>query len=303
MKWNWRLWLGAFFLVIVALVAVFGSYFPFVDTELKELGALKTEEGKFVLPPFPPMDGYPLGSNHKGVDILSLIIMGAGETLLIVLAIVVVRYVFAVPLAVAAFYSKFMEVAMHAWQQLFSFMPPIFFVSFFAMLPFIFFSEIRPVWFVLVLALLEGGRVAEIIHEHMKQTEKRPYIEAGIVAGCTPYKMFRNYYLPVVIPNIIVLVINDIGRILFLISQLGIIHIFINHTFISQESRFLYDVVNTSHAWPTLFMTILDDVRIYRWIPFSAIAAIGLTILFLNLFAGGLQRYFENKHRLVRNDL
>ncbi|OCA88364.1 hypothetical protein A8F94_10335 [Bacillus sp. FJAT-27225] len=303
MKWNWRLWTGAFFLLLVVLVAVFGPYFPFVDTELKPLGVIRTDEGKFVLPPFPPMEGYPLGSDHKGLDILSLIILGAGETLLVVLAVVVARYVFAIPLAVAAFYSTFMEGFMHAWQQLFSFMPPIFFVSFFSGLPIIFFSEIRPVWIVLVLALIEGGRVAEIIHEHMRQTEKRPYIEAGIVSGCSPFKMFRNYYLPVVIPNIIVLVINDIGRVLFLISQLGIIHIFINHTFIVQENGFLYDVVNTSLAWPTLFMTILDDVRIYRWIPFSAIAAIGLTILFLNLFAGGLQRYFENKHRLVRNDL
>ena len=303
MKRNWRLWTGAFFLILLVLVAVFGPKFPFVDTELKELGALKTEEGKFILVPFPPMEGYPLGSDHKGVDILSLLIMGAGETLKIVLGVVVLRYVFAIPLAVAGFYSKFMEGIMHGWQQLFSFMPPIFFVSFFSGLPFIYFSDWRPGWMILVLALLETGRVAEIIHTHLRDTEKRPYIEAGIVSGCSPYRLFRNYYLPVVIPNIIVLVINDFGRILFLLSQLGIVRIFISMKFMMNEWGTGYEAVNTSPSWPILFMTILDDVRIYKWIPLSAIGAIGLTLLFLNLFAGGVQRYFETKHRMVRNDL
>ncbi|CEG28987.1 ABC transporter permease subunit [Bacillus sp. B-jedd] len=303
MKRNWRLWTGAFFLILLVLVAVFGPNLPFVDTELKELGAFKTEEGKFVLPPFPPMEGYPLGSNYKGVDILSLLIMGAGETLKIVLSVVVLRYVFAIPLAVAGFYSKVMEGIMHGWQQLFSFMPPIFFVAFFSGLPFIYFSDWRPVWMILVLALLETGRVAEIIHTHLGDTEKRPYIEAGIVSGCSPYRLFRNYYLPVVIPNIIVLIINDFGRILFLLSQLGIVRIFISMKFMMNEWGTGYEVVNTSPSWPILFMTILDDVRIYKWVPLSAIGAIGLTLLFLNLFAGGVQRYFETKHRMVRNDL
>ncbi|RDU37667.1 hypothetical protein DRW41_07440 [Neobacillus piezotolerans] len=303
MKKNWRLWTGALFLVLLGVIAVAGPHLPFVDTELKEIGAIRTDEGKFILVPFPPMEGYPLGSTHKGVDILSLLIMGTGETLKIVLSVVALRYVLAVPLAVAGFYSKFMEGVMNGWQQLFSFMPPIFFVSFFSGLPFIFFSEWRPVYMILILALLETGRAAEIIHTHLRDTEKRPYIEAGIVSGCSPYTLFRNYYLPVVIPNIIVMVINDIGRTLFLLAQLGIVFIFISQKFMMNEWGTAYEVVNTSPTWPMIFTSILDDVRIYKWIPFAGIGAIGLTLLFINLFAGGLQRYFESRHRTARYDL
>ncbi|WP_059172052.1 ABC transporter permease subunit [Bacillus sp. FJAT-27445] len=302
-KKNWRLWTGAFFLALLLLIAVGGPHLPFVDSELKEIGALRTDEGKIILVPFPPMEGYPLGSTHKGVDILSLLIMGAGETLKIVVSVVALRYIFAIPLAVAGFYLKFMEGVMNGWQQLFSFMPPIFFVSFFSGLPFIFFSSLRPIWMILVLALLETGRVAEIIYTHLRDTEKRPYIEAGIVSGCSPLTLFRNYYLPVVIPNIIVMVVNDIGRVLFLLSQLGIIFIFISQKFMMNEWGAAYEVVNTSPSWPMIFESILKDVRIYKWIPFAGIGAIGLTLLFLNLFAGGLQRYFEGKHRMARFDL
>jgi peptide/nickel transport system permease protein len=299
---NWKLIISLVFLLILIIFVFAGPLLPFVDTELKETGVIKTEEGKFHLPPFPPMEGYPLGSNHKGVDILSLLILGAKETILIVVSVVILRYIIAIPLAIGGFYSIFLEQVLKIWQQLFSFMPPIFFVSFFVTLPIMFFSEDRELWIIAVLALLEAGRIAEIILLHMQETEKRPYIEAGIVAGSPPIRMFRNYYLPVVIPHIIILIINDMGRVLFLLAQLGIVHIYVTHKFITLESG-AYEVVNSSLAWPTMFETITRDIFSYEWIPFSVIGAITLTIFTFNMFADGMQRYFENKYRTTRNDL
>ncbi|MEW9052417.1 MAG: ABC transporter permease subunit [Neobacillus sp.] len=299
---NWKLFVSSFLLMILLIIVFAGAHLPFVDTDLKETGVIKTEEGQFLLPPFPPMEGYLLGSNHKGIDILSLIILGAKETLLIVISVVILRYIVAIPLAIGGFYSKFVENVLKIWQQLFSFMPPIFFVAFFVTLPIMFFAENRGLWVIAVLALLEAGRIAEIILDHMQETEKRPYIEAGIVAGGTQLRMFRNYYLPVVIPHIIILIINDMGRVLFLLAQLGIVHIYVTHKFITLESG-AYEVVNSSLAWPTMFETITRDIFSYEWIPFSVIAAITLTIFTFNLFADGMQRFFEIKYRTIRNDL
>ncbi|MDN3020115.1 hypothetical protein PH210_28645 [Paenibacillus sp. BSR1-1] len=104
--------------------------------------------------------------------------------------------------------------------------------------------------------------------------------------------MFKNYYFPVVIPHIIILIINDMGRILFLIAQLGVVHIYVTHKFISNEGPG-YDVVNSSLAWPTMFETITADIFSYEWIPFSVIGAIAWTIYTFNMFADGLQKFFE----------
>ncbi|WML59099.1 ABC transporter permease subunit [Neobacillus sp. PS2-9] len=299
---NYKLWISSIFLLFLLIIVFAGPSLPFVDSKLKQNGAIKTEEGKFYLPPFPPMEGYPLGSNHEGVDILSLLVMGAKETLSIVIMVVLIRYLLAIPLAVGGFYSKWLEKILQAWQQLFSFMPPIFFVSFFVTLPFIFFAPDRGFRVIVILAVLETGRVAEIILQHMKETRRRPYIEAGIAAGGSPFKMFKNYYFPAVIPHIIILIINDMGRVLFLIAQLGVVHIYVTHKFMTVESG-AYEVVNTSLAWPTMFSTITKDIFTYEWIPFSVIGAIALTIFIFNMFADGMQRFFERKYRTFRSDL
>ncbi|MFJ5713684.1 ABC transporter permease subunit [Neobacillus sp. NPDC093127] len=299
---NWKLWISSLFLLVLLIVVFAGPSLPFVDHQLKQHGVIKTETGAFILPPIPPREGFPLGSNHKGVDVLSLIIMGAKETLTTVILVVVIRYVLAIPLAVGGFYSKLLEKILQGWQQLFSFMPPIFFVTFFVTLPLIFFSKERGLWVILVIAMLETGRVAEIILQNMKETKKRPYIEAGIVAGGTPLRLFKNYYMPVVIPHLIILIVNDIGRVLFLLAQLGIVHVYVTHTFITNEWG-AYEVVNTSLAWPTMFEKITADIFSYQWIPFSVIGAIAVTIYTFNLFADGLQKFFEDKYRTYRADL
>jgi peptide/nickel transport system permease protein len=302
MKKNWKLWLSSIFLLALIILVFVAPHLPFVDPELERTVSIKNEDGSFSLPPYPPREEFPLGSDHNGVGLLDQILLGAKETLTIVILVVVIRYILAIPLAIGGFYSRFIERCLQIWQQLFSFMPPIFFVSFFVALPFVFFSVNRGFWVILILAVLETGRVAEVIMQHMKETERRPYIEAGIAAGGTPFKMFKDYYFPVVLPTVIILIINDMGRVLFLIAQLGVVKIYVTHKFVTVESG-AYEVINTSLAWPTLFKTITADIFTYQWIPFSVIGAIAVTIYAFNMFADGLQKYFENKYRTFRADL
>ena len=302
LKKNYKLWISSLFLLGLLILIFLGPKLPFVESGLKQHKMLHTKAEGFLLPPYAPRSGFPLGSDHYGVDILSLIVMGAKETLSLVLLIVAIRYLLAVPLAVAGFYSKWMEKFLQGWQQLFSFMPPIFFVAFFVTLPIIFFSDKRALWVILVLALLESGRVAEILLGHMQETSKRAYIEAGIVCGTPPLRMFKNYYFPAVVPHIIILMINDMGRVLFLIAQLGVVQIYVSHKFISNEAG-SYDIVNTSLAWPVLFQKITEDIFLYQWIPFSVIGAIAVTIFIFNMFADGMQKFFEKKYRTYRSDL
>src|SRR5690606_26474098 len=99
----------------------------------------KTDEG-IMIPPFPPMEGYILGSDNNGVDVLSRLVIGAKETFLIVLTIVIIRYLIAIPLGVFSFYNKFIRYILTGVNQMFSFMPPIFFIALFIGIPVIVFS-------------------------------------------------------------------------------------------------------------------------------------------------------------------
>ena len=99
MKKNYSLIFGLIFLFFIFMIIFLGQYFPFVDKELTRTSMIKTDEG-IMIPPFPPMKGYILGSDNNGVDVLSRLVIGAKETFLIVLTIVIIRYLIAIPLGV-----------------------------------------------------------------------------------------------------------------------------------------------------------------------------------------------------------
>src|SRR5690625_6975060 len=90
-------------LLIISILSLtlFGIYLPIVDGELTEENH-RTENGVLYTPPFEPSEENLLGSDHQGRDLLSLIIIGAKETLLIVLLITVLRYLIAIPLSFLA---------------------------------------------------------------------------------------------------------------------------------------------------------------------------------------------------------
>ncbi|HLS07346.1 MAG TPA: peptide ABC transporter permease, partial [Bacillota bacterium] len=85
-------------LICILFLALFGEYLPIVDEQLTAENH-RTENGVLYTPPFEPSQENLFGSDHQGRDLLSLIIIGAKETLLIVLFITVLRYLVAIPLA------------------------------------------------------------------------------------------------------------------------------------------------------------------------------------------------------------
>lgn len=281
------------FLLVIAFIA---PYLPFVDTSLKETVMKQKEGGGFELPPFAPSADFPIGSDANGKDLLSRVLLGTKETLLTILAIVLIRYIIAIPLAMASFYTKIFHRILVMWNRLFSFMPPIFFVILIIGTPFVTFSDNRYLWIMLVLALIEAGRVADIFYQGMVDISKKPYVEAGIVSGSSALTMLKNYYWPPLRPFFIVQFFSDLGRTLFLIGQLGIVGIFLSVEFVSQLSGG-YKAMNASNAWPTYFAEITHHIWSHPWLPITGTVAIGITILAFSMTSSGLQQYFDKKYK------
>lgn len=293
---NRSLLFGLFILSFLVVISFIAPYLPFVDTSLKETVMRQKEGGGFELPPFAPSKDHPIGSDANGVDLLSRVLLGTKETLLTILAIVLIRYIIAVPLAMASFYSRFFRRVLILWNRLFSFMPPIFFVILILGTPFIVFSGNRYLWILLVLAVIEVGRVADIFYQGMVDISKKPYVEAGIVSGSSPLTMLKKYYWPPLRPFFIVQFFSDLGRTLFLIGQLGIVGIFLSVEFISQLDG-AYQAMNTSNVWPTYFVNITNHIWSHPWLPITGTVAIGITIFAFSMTSSGLQKYFDKKYK------
>lgn len=106
------------------------------------------------------------------------------------------------------------------------------------------------------MALIEVGRVGDVIFKYVSDIAGKPYYEAGIVAGGISVSFIETLFIPQYEPQLITLIANELGRTLFLIAQLGIVGIFISVAFENDASGAIY-AVNTSDSWPLVLSTIL----------------------------------------------
>lgn len=290
---NRILFFGSLLMGILVFVSLFGSYLPMVDRDLKEELYRLGSAQEYLVPPFAPSSNNWLGTDEKGRDLFSLIVMGTKETLLNVFVIVLIRYFIAVPIGIISGKQTGFIYRLHlAWYQFFSGLPSLFAVILLINLPIISFSPQRTMLVLLTIALVEVGRVSYIIQQQTIGLSKETFVESGITIGNGEYGLFRRYYWPHLLPHILVNFSIDLGRVMLLIGQLGILTIFIN------ENWFMYDigvlqVENASYSWPAILAESTEYFRTHFWIPFWPSVAIGLAVITFNMFGEGLRRYFN----------
>jgi len=282
----------------LVLLAFFGEYLPFVDGNLMEENH-RTENGVLKIPPYEPSADYWFGSDHQGRDLLSLIIVGAKETLLIVLLITMLRYLIGIPLSFLAhkgiFGANFIVKALNTF---FSYVPTVIIVIMFALIPPLLFTPLRPIWLVVIIALVEVGRVSATLKEDFDALSVRDYMESGVAVGAGPWKMLRSYYLPFIYGKLAVYMISDLGKVMFLLGQLGFIGIFISQALVQVDPG-VFDIQNISLTWPMLLANAFMDIRGPIWIAFWPALAMALTIFIFNMLAHGLQQVTQRKDGFI----
>ncbi|MCH1626506.1 ABC transporter permease subunit [Ferdinandcohnia quinoae] len=291
---RFSFYIGISILSFILLMAIIGPYLPMIDTELSESLYIKHDNGKIEVPPYPPSKDYLLGSDRRGVDLLSRLVVGARETLVVIFGIVFIRFMIGLLLGLGSLYSRVIRGVLNIWYQLFSYIPSVFLIVMIVGIPFFLFSPSRAYWFVFVIALIEVGRVGDVIYKLVKEIAGKPYYEAGIVAGCTPFRLSRKYIFPNMKSQLVTIIVNELGRTLFLIAQLGIVGIFISMSF-EADGFGGYNFINTSDSWALVLSGILKDMWSAKIIPMSAIFLISLTVLSFYLVGNGVIRRFNKR--------
>jgi peptide/nickel transport system permease protein len=296
MRRNPFLWLGMIGCSIIVIILIFGPYFPKVDTHVTKTTYILGDGGNldFILPPYPPSERFPLGSDSSGMDIYSALIMGTRPTILYIGLISFLTFLFAVPFGILSAHIKFFKKILEGWNYLLSRIPVFFFIALLTTIPFFIFSNYRPVWMITLLIILETGKVAEFIHNSVKEIQKTTYYDAAIVSGTKIFGLFKWYYVPGCFSQWLSYFILHMGNMLFLFGQLGFFNIFLSQKLVSDSGIIrvaaFYDVVNTSITWPTFLANTFLDINNCPWVPISAGVFITFTIFsFISLGKGILQ--------------
>lgn len=296
---NRSLWIGLIMLFFLLIIMYVGPYLPFVDRELHEERYRFTGiPGRMLqLPPYPPSAVNPLGSDGKGVDNFSKLIMGAKESVYVVVLISFIRYIIAVPLGIIAYKKKGIIHYIITWlNQLFSTIPTVIAAVFLLSLPVILQFPNRFLTSVIILALIEVGRVAYVVQQQTYRISQEPFVEAGRMLGLSPVHIARKYYLPALLPEIIANFCVDIGKVMLLIGQLGVLNIFIEHNYEFDWDTGRYGYVNDSTNWYALLSQHRQDIYFERFaFIFFPAMAIMYVILTFNVLGEGLRKHFTRK--------
>lgn len=294
---NKPLWIGILLLFILLIIAFVGPMTPSIDTNLNVKIFSYDEQGKLTKPPYPPSSEYLLGSDAHGRDLLSLLIVGAKDTLLLILCIALLRYVIAVPLGTASAILNYERLngILRGIHSFFTGLPTLFATVLIISLPIAMINPSnRLIFIVIVVALVEVGRVAYIFQQQTLAISNSSYIESGIAVGNTPYGLFRRYYWRNLLPHLVTNFVLDLSRILIVIGQLGFISIFYSYTIYDPTIRG-WVVESMTNAWPVILSESRNYIRSNISLPYIVSCAIVYTIIAFNLIGEGLRRYFENR--------
>jgi peptide/nickel transport system permease protein len=284
--------LGSLMLSSLLFITFIGPYLPFIDSSIKEtqyiwIGKVPTA------PPYPPSKDYIFGSDRLGRDMASLLVMGAKETLLYVVLITLIRYLLAIPLAFLA-HKKIWgaRAVLHFLNGYFSYIPSIIIFVLIATLPPLLTLHSRSFLLMVILAFIETGRVAAMLKDEFDHVSSQYFIQGGIAIGASSFRMLRIYYLPFLYDKILISIITDMGKVMFLLGQVGFIGIFLSQKLLQVDAG-IFKLINNSIAWPDFFDNAFNDIRGRIWIVFYPALAITYTIFTFNIFAQGLQKLLK----------
>lgn len=292
-KGNFIFCLGMTMILPVLFVTFFGEHLPGIDTELKEIDYLWTDDKVPKVPPYEPSEDFRFGTDHSGLDILSLVVLGTKETLLIILLITAVRYLLAIPLAYFAHKNWFGANRLLNWLNGFlSYIPTIIVVILLATLPPFLEAQSRPLFLILIIAIIEIGRVAEMVKLEFNQIATKEFVTGGNSIGISGFRLFKNYYLPFLYGKLLVSMVGDLGKVMFLLGQLSFIGIFITQELVQIDVG-QFEFQNTSLSWPMLLLNAFNDIRSAVWIPFFPALAMTYLIFTFNILGNGLQKMLK----------
>lgn len=293
---NISLLTGIVFLLILLSMAFFPTLFPNVDPKLERALYTLNENKKPILPPFPPSNEYVFGTDEMGRDLYSMLVLGAKETLIYVVLISGMRFLLGIPLSFLAVRKVArLDKVLDMNNKLFSFVPSIIMIIILISLPPILFSEHRPYWVVVIIAIVELNKVTSTMKDEIKRIYQKEYIKAALSLGTKPFSLIKRYVLPQVYPTMIVSFSLDIARNFVILAQLGFFQFFISHVHV-QDDNGRWSFQNTSLMWPNHLGSILSDIRGSIWIPFFATLFITFAILTFNLIGNGLSKQLLKKY-------
>lgn len=284
---NLPLMVGLIGIALIVAAALFGPQLAPYDPnawQLVEFGA----DGKIAVPPIPPGEAHPLGTDTMGRDLLSRLLWGARLTLAATLLTVVARTLLGVAIGLMAGWRGGIAdaVATQATNTLAGF-PQLML----ALLLVILLKDQGFLGFVVALAVVGWGDLAQFIRAEVIRLRGSAYIEAAQALGATTAQILRRHILRNLAPQLAGLVALEAGAVLLLLAELGFIGFFIagGTFFVDDAGRPVLPVRDRAPEWGQMLAGARYYAFAHQWIAIVPALIVGAAILAFNLCGEGVR--------------
>ncbi|RME62295.1 MAG: ABC transporter permease subunit, partial [Caldilineae bacterium] len=280
-------------LIVGALAVVFFLGPQFAPHSPYTTQGLEYVDGQFRAPPFAPDAIHPLGTDALGRDVLSLILAGAQQTLLLALSVVAVRLVVGFVLGALAgwFSDTWLDRGLVGLAEVLAAFPTLLLAM--ILILGLGIRQGMPA-FLIGLSLVGWGEIMQFVRSETLSIRPRPFIESAVAVGQTAPRIVWQHVLPNLLPALISLAALEMGAVLMLLGELGFIGIFIGGGAFAEldigAAPYHYSDVP---EWGALLSNVRSYARSYPWMAVYPALAFFLAILGFNLFGEGLRRMVE----------
>ena len=255
--------------------------------------ALTIENGEFSVPPFEPDETYPFGTDILGRDILSLILAGAQQTLVLVFLVVLARMTVGWLLgAIAGWWpGSLIDRFVSGLVDIIATFPSLL-LAMVLILAFNIRNGMTP--FILALCFIGWGEIMQFVRNEVRRIRTSLYIESAVSAGASTWRIVMKHVQPNLIPALVSIAALEMAAVLLILGELGFVGIFIGGGSF-RELAWLAPLFHYSDVpeWGALLSNIRTYARGYPWMGIYPGLAFFFAILGFSLFGEGVRRLID----------
>jgi ABC-type dipeptide/oligopeptide/nickel transport system permease subunit len=295
---NYPLYIGIILVTGLLFIAGIGRDFaPYSITE-----TLKTHyaDGKIFTSPFPPFVSteYPLGTNQWGYDFLTLILYGIRYTILISIAVTVIKMTLGTVVGLYTGLWKKTPSWIESFENSWSYVP-LFLILYFFFVNINFSETIKTssliFYFIILTAFVSMPSIASSVRKKTAEIYKANFIEAASVLGANRHRIIWKHIFPQLKESLLVMFILEIVHVITIMGQLSLLNIFIGGTIVQRDPlMFLSKTKELSGLVGQARSSLFGDNLYILFIPLVSLL---ITTISFSLLANGLKNYFESNYQ------
>ncbi|MGM7700461.1 ABC transporter permease subunit [Pseudalkalibacillus sp. Hm43] len=252
--------IGSLFIFGLFMASV--GYYFFTNDHIPYVRLLYDKSGELLKHPYGPLDHFPMGTDHFGRDIFTLMLIGTKYTLGIAFVVAFLRLFFSSVIGVllgmyvpkwkkwiasvvdatnyfpATLLAYFILVWVMLYERRFGGENPQFFDNY--------------LLFVTVFTAIAIPTISVLVMNETDRIMKKEFIEGVKVLGAGKWQLVRKHLMPYLVPQFFMIYLRELIQVLLLLAHLGLLRIFFGGFDVEKDMYWVNREYSLSNEWSGL---------------------------------------------------